>query len=36
MREEKEREVAKLRAQQEKASNREEEIDAMRAKRAYE
>ena len=33
---EKEKEVQKLRDQQEKASNRQEEIDAVRAKRAFE
>lgn len=33
---EKERETQKLRDQQEKASNRQEEIDAVRAKRAFE
>jgi hypothetical protein len=33
---EKEKETQKLRDQQEKASNRQEEIDMVRAKRAFE
>lgn len=36
IREEKEREVAKLREMQEKAADRQADIDALRAKRAYE
>ena len=36
MNEEKEREVAKLRALQEKAQDKQSEIDALRAKRAFE
>ena len=36
LKDEKERETQKLREQQEKASNRQEEIDAVRAQRAFE
>ena len=36
MKEEKEREVARLREMQEKAADRQSEIDALRAKRAFE
>lgn len=36
MKEEKEKEVARLREMQEKAADRQSEIDALRAKRAFE